>query len=85
MNCLNLLAWEDSTTDGLNAKEAEVALVGLPNSPQDMRVSVPVAATKPSGLQMVPDIMSCEFMVDSIRSHRSENVYNGCGISIDQG
>ena len=41
---VNLLAWEDSPTDGLIAQEVKVALVGLPNSPEDMRVLVPVPA-----------------------------------------
>ena len=41
VNCLNFLAWEDSTVDGLLAQEVEVALVGLLNSREDMRIIVP--------------------------------------------
>jgi len=72
-------------TDGLIAEEAMVALIGLPNSTQDMRVFVPVAPTKPPGIQMVPNVMGCEFVVDPLKSQFSENIYDGCGISIDQG
>ena len=49
-NCLNLLAWEDSAVDGLIAQEVEVALVGLPDSLEDMRIIVPLTAVKSSGL-----------------------------------
>ena len=50
VNCLNLLAWKDSTVDGLVTQEAYVALVGLLNSREDMRVIFPVAAFKSSRL-----------------------------------
>lgn len=50
VDCLNLLAREDSTIDGLIAQGVAVALVGLLDSLEDMGVIVPVTAFESSGL-----------------------------------
>ena len=69
-------------TDGLITEEAKVALIGLLNGSQDVRVFVPVAATKLPSLQMVPDTMGCEFVMDPLKSQFSQNVYKVCSIPI---